>query len=117
MIKKKFLCVSASLRENFKQMKKAPYILLMLITWGVFSGCDQLFPNRTKKTDSRPKYQLNEVGDTVRFFYNENGKLISKVTYHNGKKQGIALNYYENGNVQLEMQYKNDVKDGLTWCQ
>jgi len=39
--------------------------------------------------------------------YNESGKLSSDISYHNGKREGIIILYYENGNKKFQTEYKD----------
>ena len=45
--------------------------------------------------------------------YDENGNLEIEVPYKNGKREGISKNYYENGNLWGETPYKNGVIEGV----
>lgn len=38
----------------------------------------------------------------------------SQVSYVDGLKEGLAVQYYRNGNKQMEIQYYNDIKEGIT---
>jgi len=45
--------------------------------------------------------------------YFANGKLRSEVNYKSGKTEGLQRIYYENGNLKIEMNWKNGKKNGV----
>jgi antitoxin component YwqK of YwqJK toxin-antitoxin module len=44
----------------------------------------------------------------------ESGKLRSKINLVLGKREGVNYRYYENGNVEAESNFINDVQQGTT---
>lgn len=45
-------------------------------------------------------------------FY-ENGQLVEKGNFKNGKPEGLFEEYYDNGQLKTKGNYKNGEKDGL----
>jgi len=41
-------------------------------------------------------------------YYYENGNVQTKLNYKNGKKDGECLSYYKNGQLKFKVEYKND---------
>jgi antitoxin component YwqK of YwqJK toxin-antitoxin module len=58
------------------------------------------------------KYINKEIKDSVWTYYDELGVLISRESYKAGKKNGVSLVYFPEGNVSEERHYKDDVEDG-----
>jgi len=95
------------------KMSRLLYLLIIPIVLIIITGCDQLIPPSNKKAIPGAEYSLDENGDTIKIGYYKGGdKLLSEVTYKNGKKNGLSLVYYPNGKVQFEIWYTDDVKDG-----
>jgi hypothetical protein len=46
--------------------------------------------------------------------YHENGQLFTKSNYKNDKREGAWVGYYENGQLLYKGNYKNDLSEG-TW--
>src|SRR5690348_13972875 len=46
-------------------------------------------------------------------YYDESGKLISRINYQKGIKQGISVNYYLNGNVYDSVNFDQGFKNGF----
>ena len=44
--------------------------------------------------------------------YHENGKLMYKGDYKNGKREGSWISYWGNGQLSSKGNYKNDKKEG-----
>jgi antitoxin component YwqK of YwqJK toxin-antitoxin module len=48
-------------------------------------------------------------GDGIKIIHFPNSEIIcQKISYQNGKKNGIFLEYYRNGNLKYKKKYKND---------
>lgn len=45
-------------------------------------------------------------------FFSLKGELKSKINFMNGKKNGIAVNYFDNGNIHDSCFYENGLKNG-----
>jgi len=45
--------------------------------------------------------------------YYENGQLKMEANYKDGKLEGVAKFYYESGQLELEGNYKNDKREGI----
>lgn len=56
--------------------------------------------------------EIERIKDSVWTFYDESGKLISKDTYVNGKKNGTSYVYLPDGSVSEERNYKMDIQHG-----
>lgn len=112
---------------NITCMKNLFYFLIPLL---LCLSCDQIKsytekvtvaenPNVVKKYHQNGKlrayYEVNDIkkrhGDAK--FYNEKGILTKSFVYENGEKIN-AMQYYENGNPLMEVNYINDAKDGYT---
>jgi len=50
-----------------------------------------------------------DIQNGVEIHYYKNGQIKSKVTYKNGKKEGVALQYEKDGFLRYEEWYKNDL--------
>ncbi|UTW64325.1 toxin-antitoxin system YwqK family antitoxin [bacterium SCSIO 12741] len=76
------------------------HLLWIIIPLFLLSCEEQGKPEKSKK----PR---NGVYETFR-----EGKLYSKVNYKDGKRHGLAQNFYPDGKVKVEYNYKNNVKEG-----
>jgi YD repeat-containing protein len=47
------------------------------------------------------------------YFYDESGRQISMTDYKHGKKHGVSLKRYPNGQVHYTGEYENDVQVGI----
>ena len=65
----------------------------------------------TGKRMGEGKY-IKEIKDSVWFFYDESGALISKDKYSLGKKDGISYVYLPNGIISEERNFKMDIQHG-----
>ena len=45
--------------------------------------------------------------------YYENGKIVSELNYKDGKLDGICKGYYKDGELEFEYNYKDGKRDGL----
>ncbi|MFY0599238.1 MAG: hypothetical protein JXR03_06170 [Cyclobacteriaceae bacterium] len=105
-----------------------PKTLFLLITLASLLSCDQLKkqtekalesenPNVVKKYHENGKiktyYEINELKQRHgnAWFYNKKGIVTKSFVYDNGEKVK-AFQYYENGKPLMEINYKNEVKDG-----
>ena len=70
------------------------------------------FPNKLLKT----YYMYNKKGvlngDSIKYY--EEGNIQSIVPYKNNLVEGLIIRYYENGNIKEEVNYKNDKMNGET---
>ncbi len=68
------------------------------------------FPNKLLKTYYM--YDKTEVlnGDSIKYY--EEGNIQSIVPYKNNLVEGLVIRYYENGNIKEEVNYKNDKMNG-----
>ena len=68
------------------------------------------FPNKLLKT----YYMYNKKGvlngDSIKYY--EEGNIQSIVPYKNNLVEGLIITYYENGNIKEEVHYKNDKMNG-----
>ena len=68
------------------------------------------FPNKHLKT----YYMYNKKGvlngDSIKYY--EEGNIQSIVPYKNNLVEGLIIRYYENGNIKEEVNYKNDKMNG-----
>ena len=71
----------------------------------------RLFHQYTGKRMGEGKY-IQELKDSVWTYYDESGKLLSKDTYANGKKNGISYVYLPDGKLAEERNYKADLQHG-----
>jgi len=61
------------------------------------------------------KYNTHIEPHGVKISYYPDTKIIEeKVTYANGKLNGLYEEYYSNGTLKLKTYYKNDLKNGLS---
>lgn len=58
------------------------------------------------------KYVGREIKDSVWTYYDENGQLLSRETYLNGKKNGKSFVYFPNGDISEERNFKNGLEEG-----
>jgi hypothetical protein len=77
---------------------RSVYTFLLLISILIFS-CS----TNSEKTKEDPN---------IKKTYREDGSLLSSYTMKNWKYDGIAYNYYKNGNVLYEFHYVNGLKEG-----
>ncbi|MBU1011545.1 MAG: toxin-antitoxin system YwqK family antitoxin [Bacteroidetes bacterium] len=72
--------------------------------------------HRNEKLMAEGNY-LNQKKDSVWRYYSEyDGVLLSEEIYINNQKNGLWRQFFPNGNVAEELNYKNDVEDG-EWKQ
>lgn len=110
-------------------MKRLLFILTVLL---ITTSCDQFQAifgngNTSSKTEDpnlikryydngklKSAHQVNELRQKhgVAKMYSKDGKLLKSFEYENGEKRK-AISYYKNGQPLMEINYKNDVKDGL----
>lgn len=68
------------------------------------------FPNKLLKT----YYMYNKKGvlngDSIKYY--EEGNIQSIVPYKNNLVEGLIIRYYENGNIKEDVNYKNDKMNG-----
>lgn len=75
-----------------------------------------IFYDQVGDTTEKINYYLGKKnGYHYRYFKNEKFKnqIQSKELYVNGKRNGISIYYYSNGNVWKEIPYLNDKKQGI----
>ena len=68
------------------------------------------------KLKSRTNYQsINDGGERhgIQESYYENGQLDSKLNFKDGKIDGLGESYYENGQLYNKVNYKDGKEDGL----
>ena len=53
------------------------------------------------------------ISGCVKRDYHSNGNLWIEIPYKNGDKEGIEKWYYENGNLNIETPYKNGKEEGI----
>ncbi|MBR6297893.1 MAG: TonB family protein [Candidatus Gastranaerophilales bacterium] len=64
---------------------------------------------------SEPKnVKQTPMTDGIHKIYSKDGHLLSKLTYINGKLNGVATNYYPNGKIEQEAYFKDNIQEGLT---
>jgi len=59
------------------------------------------------------KYININIKDSIWNMYGTDGKLMVKIPYKNGLKNGKEIKFYKNGNKSEIIEWKNDVKDGV----
>lgn len=92
-------------------MKKILLILtfsLILISYMKFINQKQL---QSKTTKVRRSFKSKFTNAKV-IAYCENGKIIYKGSFNNGKKDGEWITYYKCEIIKLKANYKNGKKDG-----
>ena len=69
-----------------------------------------------KYTEEKKKEEETAAGGTeVKTTYWDGTQTVrSRVQYLNGKKEGLAEQFYRNGNKQMEIAYSNGEKEGMT---
>jgi len=53
-----------------------------------------------------------EIKDGLLEEFHDNGQLVSRSNYKNGKQDGPWEDYYKNGQLQVRENYKNGKRDG-----
>jgi hypothetical protein len=76
-------------------------------------ACDLNAP-RKLKDQKVTGWAVDDQGDSVYMRYDDKGRLTSYSTFKNGIKNGIAKKFFENGNVEFEINYENGLKEGIT---
>lgn len=94
-------------------MNKA--FLSFIVLFLLFYSCENINLKNKNVQVEKPGREIfiNENGDTVVFYYRDDGSIRSKVTINNRYKNGPAFNYYKDGTVQHELNYRNGLKHGL----
>ena len=54
----------------------------------------------------------NRIEGTWMWYY-ENGNIQSEINYENGFKDGLFKLYYKNGNIKVQGRYKDDNRNGV----
>ncbi len=66
---------------------------------------EEFYPSGALKTEAN--YNKNGKLEGIAKRYFENGKLQFERNYKNGKREGIAREYFSNGSLKTEMKFKN----------
>ena len=99
--------MSNPLDARYRVMKKLSVLLCIFL----LSACaPSEVPSEKLVERNGIKYEINSQTPFTGFstVYYENGQLEKKVTYKDGVKNGLYENYYENG----QSHYKHTFKDG-----
>ena len=101
-------------------------IKLVFLTVFIFSSCNKtttgnnLTEIKSIQNSSVDKRQLTLIPEKGRWFYKDkpfngfavvyhpNKKIAEKVGYFNGRKEGVAFKYFENGNLQKKSFYSQN---------
>ena len=98
-------------------MKKIK-VLFVIIFILLFASCGK--PREVNSTDAEMREGIAYVkGETKAFTgiiksYYDNGNLEFEVNYKDGKKEGLFKRYYENGNLKSEGNFKDGKLEGLS---
>ncbi len=99
-------------------MKQIPILLLLsfiLVSCGKTVDYDkekEYFTNEGRGNNLVVYYKGSPYSGKVVYYY-ENGQLESKLSYKEGKRDGVWEDYYENGQVRNKESYKDNKKDGV----
>ncbi len=74
-------------------------------------GVWRFYSKRNERIVAKISYN-NGMKDGKAFFYHENGRLARKNNWKEGEKHGIEKTYYETGKVRTEFHYKNGTLHG-----
>lgn len=98
---------------SYSKIKVQNILLFGLIILFIISSCDQLGLNRDKirTKDGWKEYVISE-GDSMVINYNIHGKKVSESMFMNGYFHGKSYVYYDNGQIQYEINYSEGHKDG-----
>jgi hypothetical protein len=100
-----------------KALPHAFFTLLLLVTGcGEPSKPNSQKANHLDASNSQPKKaptKKKKAADGPRdFFYDDGITKRGTIQYKDGKKHGVAKEYYESGTLRLEGHYENNVKQG-----
>jgi len=97
------------------------YTIILLLSLVVF-GCGG--PTIDKNSDNYQHIERNTIsgftyysgevfsGEIVEYY--EGGQLKEKMTFKEGKKDGVSESYYENGKLKTKLTYKEGKQDGVS---
>jgi hypothetical protein len=77
--------------------------------------CAIIFLTGIASACSHKKNQENDPDkdDGIIKSYRKNGTLFSEITKKGGKRNGISRNFFDDGKISVEADYKDDKKDGV----
>ena len=88
----------------------------LLLTLLVLGGCTKEIPLEKLQIRNEIAYEVNSqtpfTGTVIDYF--QNGQIMLSVNYVNGKKDGRSVIYYRNGAFSEIQEWKDGKKDG-TW--
>lgn len=90
-------------------MKQPPHYLSILLLLGCCFACDNAVQDSNPKAEQQTKTLDNE---TVTIF-NKSSQTTSKVPFKDGKKSGLAKQYYPDGSIWKESNYKDGTLHGI----
>lgn len=89
-------------------MKSIIYnILLLSIFFSYLTAKEYVIEDAAQKST-----YVDNIRQGMTWWYNEKGKVKSKVNFEHGKEQGIYTSYYDNGKVKLTVEYIRGQKNG-----
>ncbi len=78
---------------------------------GILHGPKKTYNKRTKKLEKEAFY-VNGLLEGAFIVYNEDGKIIQKLNYKQGKKNGVCSYYYDDGVLLRTENWEMDAKNG-----
>ena len=104
--------MSNPLDSRYRAMKKLPILLCIFL----LSACaPSEVPSDKLVERNGIKYEINsQIPFTgVATVYYENGQLMSKLTYKDGKQNGLIESYYDNGQLESKGNWKGGKLNGI----
>lgn len=91
-------------------MQNAKWIItLLLLALGLYLILMEQAPKKHESGKTKTE-------STIQKRFDAQNRLKSDATVVNGKREGVAHNYYEDGTIHSEINYENDIKHGnSTW--
>lgn len=86
-------------------------ILTCLISWMSISALDA--KEYIVKDHAQKSTYVDGVRQGMTWWYNDKGKVKSKVNFDHGKENGLYTSYYDNGKEKLVVKYVNGQKHGI----
>lgn len=112
-LKKEAMYVDGKLNGTYREFSYGGRpIKIMEYRNGLLNGLKKLYYNGKPDKVLEESYYKNGKKDGIAKWFSEDGLLIAEYQYKNGSFEGIQKNYYEDGSVLSEEMYENNVPIG-----
>ena len=84
------------------------FLCIIIFSFSFLSAKEYVIENNTKKST-----YVDGKRHGMTWWYNEKGKVKSKVNFKNGKENGVYTSYYDNGKKKLVVEYVDGQKHNI----